>query len=42
MFAELARTAQARYGFTIQPHRFAVTGLCARCRQLLDSAHQGS
>jgi Fe2+ or Zn2+ uptake regulation protein len=42
MFAELARTAQARYGFIIQPHRFAVTGLCASCWQLLNSAHQGS
>jgi Fur family transcriptional regulator, ferric uptake regulator len=32
MFAELTRAAQARYGFTIQPHRFAVTGLCADCQ----------
>lgn len=39
MFAELARTAQARYGFIIQPHRFAVTGLCASCRQLAQTAH---
>lgn len=31
MFAELARTARIRYGFTIQPHRFAVTGICTNC-----------
>jgi Fe2+ or Zn2+ uptake regulation protein len=33
LFADLAQTADERYGFAIDPHRFAVTGLCADCRQ---------
>ena len=31
IFADLTQTAWTRYGFTIQPHRFAVTGLCSGC-----------
>jgi Fur family transcriptional regulator, ferric uptake regulator len=33
IFAGLVRSAQADYGFAINPHRFAVTGRCANCRQ---------
>jgi Fur family transcriptional regulator, ferric uptake regulator len=32
IFAELVRVAGAKYGFTINPHRFAVTGRCANCQ----------
>jgi Fur family ferric uptake transcriptional regulator len=32
MFTELVRTAYTDYQFTINPHRFAVTGRCASCR----------
>lgn len=32
IFADLTQTALTRYGFTIQPHRFAVTGLCSGCQ----------
>jgi len=32
MFAGLVRAASSDYGFTINPHRFAVTGRCANCR----------
>src|SRR5262249_34092794 len=28
MFRALVRSARSRYGFAINPHRFAVTGLC--------------
>lgn len=31
LFAGLAATIRARYGFTIQPRRFAALGLCAAC-----------
>lgn len=31
MFADLISAARDRYGFTINPHRFAVTGRCANC-----------
>jgi len=31
VFTSLAETARIHYGFTIAPHRFAVTGLCANC-----------
>ena len=33
MFRALVRSARTRYGFVINPHRFAVTGLCANCQQ---------
>jgi Fe2+ or Zn2+ uptake regulation protein len=32
MFRDLVRSARATYGFEINPHRFAVTGLCANCQ----------
>jgi Fur family transcriptional regulator, ferric uptake regulator len=32
IFSELVRVAGAEYGFAINPHRFAVMGLCANCR----------
>ncbi|HUN37385.1 MAG TPA: Fur family transcriptional regulator [Trebonia sp.] len=31
LFAGLIQAATATYGFTINPHRFAVTGRCASC-----------
>lgn len=31
LFAELARLARERYGFTVDPHHFAVLGRCAEC-----------
>jgi len=31
LFADLARTASTRYGFTIDPHHFAVLGRCRDC-----------
>jgi len=31
IFADLVRVAADGYGFTINPHRFAVTGRCANC-----------
>ena len=31
LFAELAASAAAEYGFTIDPHHFAVLGRCAAC-----------
>jgi hypothetical protein len=33
IFTSLAHTARTKYGFTIEPSRFAVLGLCANCRQ---------
>jgi Fe2+ or Zn2+ uptake regulation protein len=33
IFADLVRVAGTEYGFAINPHRFAVTGRCASCRQ---------
>ena len=32
MFRALVRSARTRYGFAINPHRFAVTGRCANCQ----------
>jgi Fe2+ or Zn2+ uptake regulation protein len=32
IFADLVHVASTRYGFAINPHRFAVTGHCATCR----------
>jgi len=32
IFAGLVQVARDGYGFTINPHRFAVTGRCASCR----------
>lgn len=32
LFADLAGQARERYGFAIDPLRFAVTGLCANCQ----------
>ncbi len=32
MFRDLVRSARTRYGFIINPHRFAVTGRCASCQ----------
>ena len=31
LFAGLARTAKAKFGFTIDPHHFAMLGRCADC-----------
>jgi Fe2+ or Zn2+ uptake regulation protein len=31
-FADLVRVAITDYGFTINPHRVAVTGRCANCQ----------
>jgi Fur family transcriptional regulator, ferric uptake regulator len=31
MFRDLIRSARTRYGFAINPNRFAVTGQCANC-----------
>jgi Fur family transcriptional regulator, ferric uptake regulator len=33
LFAGLAEQASKRYGFAINPHRFAVTGRCASCEE---------
>jgi len=33
IFTDLVRVASTDYGFTINPHRFAVTGRCATCQQ---------
>jgi Fur family ferric uptake transcriptional regulator len=32
MFDELAETTRQRYGFAIDPHRFAVIGICSNCQ----------
>jgi Fur family transcriptional regulator, ferric uptake regulator len=32
IFASLTETGRTRYGFTSQPHRFAVIGLCSNCQ----------
>ena len=32
IFAGLTETARSRYGFTVEPHRFAVIGLCSSCQ----------
>lgn len=32
VFQGMAATAKIRYGFTIEPHHFAVTGRCASCQ----------
>jgi Fur family transcriptional regulator, ferric uptake regulator len=32
MFRDLIASARTRYGFAINPHRFAVTGRCASCQ----------
>jgi len=32
LFGELGATIRERYGFAIDPHRFAVIGRCAACR----------
>ncbi len=32
MFRDLIRGARTKYGFIINPHRFAVTGHCASCQ----------
>ncbi len=32
VFSGLARKAREGYGFTIEPHKFAVIGLCASCQ----------
>ena len=33
IFAELTRLASVGYGFSVNPHHFAVTGRCANCQQ---------
>ena len=33
MFSSLINVARAEYGFTVNPHRFAVTGRCAKCQR---------
>jgi len=32
LFGDLAGAARQRYGFAIDPHRFAVIGLCSSCQ----------
>ena len=32
IFADLTELARSRYGFTVEPHRFAVIGLCSDCQ----------
>jgi Fur family ferric uptake transcriptional regulator len=32
LFDDLAATTRERYGFAIDPHRFAVIGICANCQ----------
>jgi Fur family ferric uptake transcriptional regulator len=32
LFEDLADKAEAQYGFAIDPHHFAIFGLCAQCR----------
>ncbi len=32
LFGDLAETARQRYGFAIDPHRFAVIGTCSGCQ----------
>jgi hypothetical protein len=32
VFGGLARKAREGYGFTVDPHRFAVISLCASCQ----------
>jgi Fur family transcriptional regulator, ferric uptake regulator len=32
MFRDLISSARTRYGFAINPHRFAMTGRCASCQ----------
>ena len=34
LFDQLVREAHIRYGFTVDPHHFAVLGECASCRSL--------
>ncbi len=31
LFGDLAEAVAARYGFAVDPHKFAVTGRCAAC-----------
>jgi Fur family transcriptional regulator, ferric uptake regulator len=33
LFDDLSREATSRYGFTVDPHHFAVLGRCRRCRR---------
>jgi len=33
LFTSLAERAREHYGFTIEPHRSAVVGLCSTCRE---------
>jgi Fe2+ or Zn2+ uptake regulation protein len=32
LFDELAETTRRDYGFAIDPHRFAVIGICGNCQ----------
>jgi Fe2+ or Zn2+ uptake regulation protein len=32
LFSGLAESALAEFGFTIDPHHFAVLGVCSECR----------
>jgi len=34
LFDQLVALARERYGFTVDPHHFAVLGECARCRSV--------
>jgi Fur family transcriptional regulator, ferric uptake regulator len=36
LFEELSRAAEVRYGFTVDPHHFAVLGRCHRCGPATD------
>jgi Fur family transcriptional regulator, ferric uptake regulator len=35
LFAGLAKAAQAQFGFTIDPHHFAMLGRCANCHEMV-------
>lgn len=41
LFAELARAAAERYGFSIDPRHFAILGRCADCVQEREAAGSG-
>ncbi len=41
LFADLASRARDRYGFVIEPRKFAVTGHCASCPAAGRAGHRG-
>ena len=42
LFDELARQADGQFGFTVDPHHFAVLGRCCSCRQADGAAAAGT